>query len=520
MSEPKKPDAVMLSPATPQISAEKFKALHFPTLVHYQNEYMSWDGAAYQGIEERTIAARVSTFMGAAKMVGKIEAVDPETGNSVKQDALFPFNPKKTHLAEVETMLKHLCHVPAGAMDPPAWLNGTPKGYEKLDPKNLISFQNGLLDISTRVLYEATPYFFTRTALDISYDPNAPEPTLWLGFLQQVTRQRQPLVDLIQEHLGYLITTDTSLHRIFFLWGRTRSGKGTILRITTGLIGKNNMRYPSIETLAGRFGVHNLIGASVAQITDANTMNPGDLGKAASRMNGISGEDGQTVERKGIGDWNGKISARFQLAANALPNFGVNTAAMATRLLIIPFDETFEGREDRQLTDKLILELPGILNWALAGLDRLRERGDFLEPDDSKVAKKRLVHLSDPIHGFVEECCTLRGGTGVDRKVLYATYVDYCDEANVRPLSEGKFTEGLQAVHSSVLTSRRRKGDDPQVPCYRNIRLNDARQLKAYVIEQDAEDDLGIGMRLSGFKRDASGWPIPRPRRPADFDVA
>ena len=51
-------------------------------------------------------------------------------------------------------------------------------------------------------------------------------------------------------------------------------------------------------------------------------------------MNGISGEDGQTVERKGIGDWNGKISARFQIAGNNLPNFGTNTAAMAERLLI------------------------------------------------------------------------------------------------------------------------------------------------------------------------------------------
>jgi len=132
--------------------------------------------------------------------------------------------------------------------------------------------------------------------------------------------------------------------------------------------------------LAGRFGLQNLIGAAVAQITDMNTESKKDLGTSASRMNGISGEDGQTVERKGIGDWNGKLSARFQIAGNNLPNFGTNTGAMATRLLILPFDVSFAGREDRGLTDKLIAELPGILNWCLAGLDRLRARGDFAEP--------------------------------------------------------------------------------------------------------------------------------------------
>src|SRR5260370_28777975 len=111
------------------------------------------------------------------------------------------------------------------------------------------------------------------------------------SFLRQVTNNRQPLIDLIQEMLGYLVTSDTSLHRVFFLWGSPRSGKGTILRITTALVGKNNVRFPTIETLAGRFGLQGLIGGSVAQVTDMNTQSRTDLGTSASRINGISGED-------------------------------------------------------------------------------------------------------------------------------------------------------------------------------------------------------------------------------------
>jgi putative DNA primase/helicase len=507
---------VVLSPATPQISAAKFKEAVYPTLVIYQNEWMDWSEGAYHGIEAETIEAAVSAFMGAAKVAG-YQTVADQNGKKVQEPALFPFNPTPKHIADTYTMLRHACHVPVNTMDPPSWLEGTSDEYLQLNPKTLISFKNGLLDIETRALYPATSHFFTRTALEMEYDRDAPVPELWLQFLTQVTNGRGPLIDLVQEMLGYLLTCDTSMHKIFFLWGLPRSGKGTILRVTTALVGKGNMRFPTIETLAGRFGLQNLIAASVAQITDANTMNKIQLGTAANRMNGISGEDGQTVERKNIGDWNGKISARFQMAGNSLPNFGSNTAAMATRLLIIPFERSFKGSEDRRLTEKLIAELPGILNWCLVGLDRLRARGDFFEPADSAAAKKRLVHMSDPIHGFVEDCCSLKGGAGVDKHVLYSTYVEYCEELHAKVQSLGDFTEGLQAIHPTVRVSRRRKGENHQVRCYRNIRLNLETAFRVYQVEQESYDDLGLGEPLTVIKCDPSGWPVPR--QGGDFSI-
>ena len=46
------------------------------------------------------------------------------------------------------------------------------------------------------------------------------------------------MVALIREMMGYLISSDTSMQRVFFLWGQPRSGKGTIMRVTTALVGK------------------------------------------------------------------------------------------------------------------------------------------------------------------------------------------------------------------------------------------------------------------------------------------
>jgi putative DNA primase/helicase len=273
---------------------------------------LSHDGAAYQPLENATIESRVAEFLQRAKVQvyakGKAE--------------LVPFKPRSRDIGEVYSALKRRCHVPHNTMSPPVWLKGTPKQYKRLDPKNLISFQNGLLDIETRKLYAATPFFFTRTALAITYDPNAPRPERWLKFLGEAMKDRQPLIDLLQEWLGYKISTDTSMQKICFLWGRPRSGKGTILHIEAELVGRHNVAFPKIETLAGRFGLQGLIPKSSAQVTDMNCEDQKQLSAAATNLNGVSGEDGQTVERKSITDWHGKLDHLLTFSFTASGDIG------------------------------------------------------------------------------------------------------------------------------------------------------------------------------------------------------
>ena len=54
------------------------------------------------------------------------------------------------------------------------------------------------------------------------------------------------------------------------------------------------------------------------------------------------------------------------------------SGALAGRLLVILFQHSFFGREDPGLTDRLMGELPGILNWAIEGYERLQARGHFV----------------------------------------------------------------------------------------------------------------------------------------------
>jgi putative DNA primase/helicase len=497
---------IEFSRKTPRDSAKLYRGITRPFLIHHQGDWLDWDGSAYQDIEDATIEAEI-----AALAADAVERVPLKIGGEIVAHEL-PFNPKKADLVEIHTALKTLCHVSRDTMAPPVFLDGGKGKYAGLNPRNLISFKNGLLDIISRIKYPATPMFFTRTALPVKYDAHAPKPTLWLDFLKEVTKERQPLIDLLQEMLGYLISSDTSLQVVFFLWGRPRSGKGTIMRVTTALVGKRNVCHHSIEDLAADFGLQKVVGKSVLQITDMNCETEA-LKTAASRINAISGEDGVTARRKNRDDWDGTLTARIQMAGNNLPNFGTHTGAIVTRLLIVPFDVSFVGKEDRKLTPKLEKELAGIVNWSLDGLANLRKRGEFVEPEDSELAKKRLVYASDPIHGLVEEKCVVKAGAGVDKTVLYDVYQTYCRATGAYPVAMNKFSERLMGAYPAIIASKHGP-EDKRVPCYRGVRLNDAEAVETYQVDLELATMLGVPP-VQALLKDKSGWPIVQKR--SDF---
>jgi putative DNA primase/helicase len=500
----------ILARATPRRSAILFQQQERPNIINQQDEWLDWDGRAYVSVEQATIDSEIASWCDGAYQ----EYKEGSTGKKKTK----PFDPKPGDVFAIQDSLKKKVHKPAGAFTAPCWLDG--KGERRPKPSDLISLENGLLDITTRKLYPASPVFFNRTSLPIVYDPNAPVPKLWFKFLCEVFDNRQPLIDFLQELYGYTISGDTSQQTVVHLWGVTRGGKGTVLRILTDLVGEDNCHSPSIVELGGRFGLQGCLAKSLITITDMDTDNRSELGAAAVCINKISGEDRVSVERKGIDPWGGRLPGRIWIASNNLPDFGGHATAVAARLAMIPFDVSFLGREDHELTKKdgsgkLQRELPGILNWSLDGLARLRARGRFEEPTDSVKAKLRMLYASDPVRGFVTEKCLLDPAAAIDKVTLYPIYVEYCRTTGVHPLASNKFAEKLHSLYPVVGLSKRSAGDGSRPPIFSGIRLNDRELVKVFKVDSGMAD-LGL-QPMHTLELDADGWPIVRRGYVADF---
>ena len=490
-SKKAKSGRVILSKTIPHQSATKFRGLYHPTLMNIEDEWLAYDeSGAYLSIRDKTMRAEISLFL--VKAVRRQPERNEETGET--HMALVPFNPKRADIAEVYEALEMLCHRPLEAYTPPCWLDKR----ERPDPQNIIACQNGLLDISTRELHGHTPDFFTRTALPIRFEAQPPAPERWLQFLKEVTADRQALIDLLQEMLGYLISTDLEQEQVFYFLGKSRGGKGTLMKVIHALVGKRNLCAPTIRTLAGQYWAWPLREKSVAMITDMTVSDREKTKTAANHINAISGRDPVTMERKFKEPVDAYcLPTRIVMAGNTLPDFGEHVTALANRLLVIPFEVSFKGREDRQLAAKLIRdELPGILVWALEGLARLRERGHFVEPPESVKIKDELLRLANPVRSFLDERCIIRADLAASKVSLYNSYKTYCEEVGVRPIALKDFA---QRIYELVPGSReyRPRADGKQVPHFAGVAtVRNAQATAPFDFEKELDSYLNLGFDL------------------------
>jgi len=282
--------------------------------------------------------------------------------------------------------------------EPPAWLDQA----EHPPASELVVTENGILHLPKRVLLRHTPELFATHRLAFAYDPKAPKPREWLAFLESLKIGKKG-IDFLHEILGYILSGDTSLHKIFLIVGPPRSGKGTIGRVLGALIGTHNLTSPTLAQLSETFGLEDLIGKPLAIVADARLAGRSDKTVIIERLLSISGEDHQTINRKYMKAWNGKLAVRFLILTNEIPSLYETSGAFAGRMVPIQLTESFYGHEDTALTARLYGELPGIFNLALDGYQRVRERRSFELPTSSSRLFDEISALTSPLRAFVEE---------------------------------------------------------------------------------------------------------------------
>ena len=150
---------------------------------------------------------------------------------------------------------------------------------------------NGLLQLSTRTLEPHRPAFFNEHSLPFAYEPKAPKPKRWLRFLHQLWGDDEEAIACLAEVMGYVLSGETNQQKIAMLVGPMRSGKGTIGRVLTGLLGAHNVAAPTLASLSQNFGLQVLVGKPLALISDARLSNRSDGTVAVERLLSISGED-------------------------------------------------------------------------------------------------------------------------------------------------------------------------------------------------------------------------------------
>jgi putative DNA primase/helicase len=373
--------------------------------------------------------------------------LQPWLHNALRYNSAGQLVPFESNPATVESALetiRALVHLDQ-QQDVPFWIRGG-GGESRPDPREMLVCRSGSLHIPTGRRIDATPDLFTYNALDFDYDPGAATPETWLSFLDELWPDDQASINLLQEWFGYCLTADTSQQKMLLLVGPRRSGKGTIGRVLTELVGRDNVAGPTTSSLAGVFGLQPLIGKSVAMVSDARFAGPG-VQAVVERLLVLSGEDVVTVDRKHTDSVTPRLPCRFMFMANELPRLKDSAGALAGRFLVLELMQSFFGREDPSLTQRLLTERPGILLWALRGWVRLHERGRFETPQSAHEAESMLFDLASPVSVFVRDRCD-RGDAAarVYLDDLYAAWKEWCEAEGRRATTRQSFGRELAAA--------------------------------------------------------------------------
>lgn len=388
---------------SPLAIARRFRDEKLPTLLWYEKDWLVHRGSIYGAVEADFIRGRVYEFL---------EDIDGY--------------PAAKTVNDVMDALKAVAHVERNTYSPPCWINEDERAMD-YPADEILACQNGLLHLPSGKMIEPTPNFFTRNGAPFAYDPDAPEPTAWFGFLDDLWGHDPEQITLLQEVMGYLLTPDNSQQKFFYLKGVRRGGKGTIIGVIRRLLGATSICSPKLEALGSRFGLEVALGKSLAIVADMRLPKRADNEGVTSNVLRIVGGDPVDVERKYAGGaWTGVLPLRLLIATNedlALPD---HSGAIVARLIGLHMTVSFEGREDPDLALRLAPEIPGILLWAIEGWRRLRKQGRFTITAASKSLAEAVSARASPLESFLEESCVVEKGASVPRDAVWLRYQDYC----------------------------------------------------------------------------------------------
>jgi putative DNA primase/helicase len=453
-------EEIFIFSATPLLTAQHYQdtLAADSKVLFWRGEFYTWNGHRYVVRDKQYLIQQLYRFMASCMTI----KVDQKTGDK----EVVGFSPKRSNVEDVMHALTAVCYVDLD--EPPTWIinmdGDVPAG-------EIIAFRNGLLHWPTRRLMRSDPRLFVISALDFDYNPRARAPEAWLKFLASMWQNDAQSIEGLADMFGYMLTDDTSQQKAFMMIGPPRCGKGTILRVLENLVGQHNRVSPSLASIGTQFGLQPLVGKRVAMISDARLSGKVDQQPIVENLLRITGEDALSVPRKYLGDWTGKLSTRFVLASNETPGFTDASAALANRFILFKFNTSFLGREDHSLTSRLLQELPGIVLWALAGLDRLKARGYLIQPESSRELADELRETSSPISEFVAEKCIIGPEYEVERGEIFEAWREWCKSQGMdHPGTMARFGKLLNAGVSGIGRAQPRENGTRR-NCYTGLRI-------------------------------------------------
>jgi putative DNA primase/helicase len=326
-----------------------------------------------------------------------------------------------------------------------------------LDSGNALNLLNGTLSLDDLLVRDHDRNNLLTYCLPYEYDYQATCPR-FKQFISEVLVKEDgktpdsDLALLAQELVGYSLTRETSQEAMVWLSGEGGNGKTVTITVLSKLLGPLavGMDFQTIG-IAGNYDLAELPGKRIVFSTESErggSMAEGYIKRIVS---------GETINARAIygKPFSFQSTAKIWWAMNDKPTVRDTSNALYRRLKLIPFHRVFkESEKDVHLIDKLCEELPGILNWAIEGLLRLRRQGQFTSAAAVDAAKDEFRYESNPVAQWLKERTEAGGETLATS--AFQNYSNWCVRSNQPEFNSTNF--GRELTRMNVQKSKKRTG--------------------------------------------------------------
>lgn len=340
-----------------------------------------------------------------------------------------------------------------------------------------INLLNGMLEVKSGKLKKHSPEFNSRIQLPYSYEAKAKCPR-WRKFLRQIFADDKGKIITLKQWFGYCLTTETFLQQFVIFKGSGGNGKSVVLSVLSELVGSLNMCAISLQKMENDFVLASLRDKLVNLCGEIKTSKLID----SETIKLLTGDDPITVDIKYKSAITFKPKAKHIFSTNELPKFRDKTQALRRRAVFLTFEQTFTGKNcNKNLTNELLEELPGILLWTLEGWKEPGDTKTLYESPSCLAYKDRFAETLNPVLAFVNQACTLKATLPrIKRSALYKKYRNWhLNNIGERPLSKPAFYERLRDDFPKIREVRVR-GED----FFRGIKVGKRKKIKFKSLKQ------------------------------------
>lgn len=331
---------------------------------------------------------------------------------------------------------------------------------------DLLNCRNGVLDMRTGKL---TPHSVDNKftyCLAVDYDPTA-SPNRFIEFLYSATGSDQEMVDFLQVALGYSLTGHTWEECLFYLYGPTRSGKGTLTETIIAMMGTPLAVEADFATFTAERG-GDTQNFDLAQLKPCRFVAAAESNKNQplnpAKIKQLTGRNHVRCAYKHHNHFQYQPAFKIWLSSNHPVNIDVDDDAAWGRLHVINFPISHLGSEDKRLKQSLLSDdnLRGALRWIVEGAAKWYAFPNGLQaPTSSADAKIKQRDDQDFVRQWLEEKIKdKRNDPGYDpdkhylpSSQAYTSYKYWCEGMGVKPKLQNQFTLALKA--KGYLTDRK-----------------------------------------------------------------